>query len=83
MYIHDVYTLRNFVARFWQGFGKILAIFGNVLAMFWQCLSTGQTHWGSKGESDFLEEKLQKKIAGAMDVDAGTFCACIAPAKIF
>lgn len=37
--------------------------------MFWQCLSTGQTHWGSKGESDFLEEKLQKKIAGAMDVE--------------
>lgn len=73
MYIHDVYTFTNFVATFWQLFGNFLAIFGNILAMFWQCLSTGQTHWGSKRESDFLEEKLQKKIAGAMDVDAGSF----------
>lgn len=73
MYTHYVYTLATFVATFGKLFGNFLATFGNVLAMFWQCLSTGQTPWGSKGESDFLEEKLQKKIAGAMDVDAGSF----------
>ena len=73
MYTHHVYTRATFLATFWQFRGNFLAIFGNILATFWQCLYTGQTPWGSKGESDFLEEKLQKKIAGAMDVDAGSF----------
>ena len=43
------------MANFWRTFGELL--------------STGQTPWGSKGKSDFLEEKRQKKTAGTLDVE--------------